>query len=104
VRRLAPDDLEGLRDLAYGLWLAGSDDGSPSAETIAALEELLARDEHDPVALIGLAEAARAGGDEPRAVALLTRLAEDETAPPVLRAEARRQLEAAPEEPPSAEP
>jgi cytochrome c-type biogenesis protein CcmH len=92
VRQLAPDDLQALRDYAYGLWLAGIDAGPPEAATIATLEELLARDENDPVALLALADVARLGDDATRARTLLTRLAENENAPPPLREEAERQL------------
>jgi cytochrome c-type biogenesis protein CcmH len=98
VRRLAPEDLQALRDYAYGLWLAGIDAGPADAATVAALEELLARDERDPVALLALADVARLDGDEDRARTLLTRLIEDEAAPPPLREEARRQLDGVPAE------
>jgi cytochrome c-type biogenesis protein CcmH len=92
VRRLAPDDFGAERDYAYALWIARMDKGPPDAETIAALEAVLARDPADPIAMLGLADASRAGGDAERARDLLTRLAEDEAAPPELREAARGQL------------
>src|SRR5690606_4688735 len=94
VRRLAPDDPTALRDHAYALWLVRTEAGPPDAETVAALEELLAASPRDPVAILGLAEVAQVEGDDERAATLLTRLAEDEEAPPMLREEAARQLEA----------
>jgi cytochrome c-type biogenesis protein CcmH len=93
VRRLAPDDFEAQRDHAYAMWLVGSDQGSPSPETVAELEALLKRNPDDPVALLALATAAEAGGDKERAENLLSSLSENKSAPPVLREEASRRLE-----------
>lgn len=92
VVRLAPDDFNARRDHAYALWLVRTESGPPDEETVSALEELLVLDPHDPVARLGLAEAARTAGDAERSIALLTDLAQDETAPNVLREEATRQL------------
>jgi cytochrome c-type biogenesis protein CcmH len=92
IVRLSPDDFNAVRDHAYGLWLVRTESGPPDAETVAALENLLVLDPHDPVAHIGLAEVARDAGDAARATELLQSLADDETAPAMLREEALRQL------------
>lgn len=96
VLRLQPEDLKARRDHAYGLWLVRTNTGPPDEETKAALEDLLTRDPADPVALLGLAEAAKVDGDNARARELLTRLIEDSNAPEVLRSEAAAVLETVP--------
>ena len=95
IARLQPDSVDAYRDYVYALWVAHVESGEePDAATIAALEELHARDESDPVALLALAEVAETGGDPARARTLLERLLSDAAAPDILRQEAQTRLEA----------